>query len=136
MEFGRPSRGDYRSGEKGFCAGSDLKRRTEKEKAEILLEREKSSRPSSFSSELFPSACEAEETHRLGIHNQLVPGDELMEQALETAGQITGNPVSRVRQAKKALDLGADISRALDFDFEASKACFFSEDALKGPEKS
>ena len=76
---------------------------------------------------------EAEEAHRLGIYNRLVPGDDLMEQALQIAGQIAGNPPSAVKQAKKALDVGADISFALDFDFEASKECFFSEDALKGP---
>ena len=78
---------------------------------------------------------EAEEAHRLGIYNRLVPDDELMDQALELAGQIAGNPHSAVRQAKKALDAGADISLALDFDFEASKECFFSEDAVDGPKK-
>lgn len=78
---------------------------------------------------------EAEEAHRLGIYNRLVPADDLMEEALEIAGQIAGNPSSAVRQAKKALDAGADISFSLDFDFEASKECFFSDDALKGPKR-
>ena len=73
---------------------------------------------------------EAEQAYRLGIYNRLVPYEKLREETMNLAKEISGNPPIAVKQAKKALDLGADISAALDFDFEASKECFFSGDAL------
>jgi len=188
-------------GEKAFCAGIDLKERAQKEKDEILLEREKIIRSfyltlgdfekptiaalngpalgggaelaltcdiriaapaakfgqSEIKWGMIPScgACqrlrlitgmgvakeiiltgrvlEADEAYRLGIYNRLVPGESLLEEAMKLAKEISENPPIAVKQAKKALDMGADISAALDFDFEASKECFFSGEALKGP---
>jgi enoyl-CoA hydratase len=76
---------------------------------------------------------EAEEAYRLGIYNRLVPGEKLMEEAMNMAKKISENPPVAVRQAKKVLDTGANISEALNFDFEASKECFFSGEALKKP---
>jgi enoyl-CoA hydratase/carnithine racemase len=73
---------------------------------------------------------EAEEACRLGIYNRIVPLEKLDEDALNLAREISGNPPFAVKQAKKALEFGADISGALDFDFEASKECFFAGDAL------
>ena len=48
----------------------------------------------------------------------------------EVDGTVAILKVNRPKQAKKALDLGADIYAALGFDFEASKECFFAGDAL------
>jgi len=76
---------------------------------------------------------EAEEAYRLGIYNRLVPYEKLQEETMSLAKQISENPPIAVKQAKKVLDLGADISMALDFDFEASKECFFAGDALSKP---
>lgn len=76
---------------------------------------------------------EAEEAYRLGIYNRLVPKEELMDKALELAKQISANPSLTVEQAKKALDWGADISAGLDLDFELSKHCFLSGEALNRP---
>ena len=73
---------------------------------------------------------EAEEAFRLGIYNRMVPFDKLQEETMNLAKGISENPPIAVKQAKKVLDLGADISAALDFDFEASKQCFFAGDAL------
>ena len=75
----------------------------------------------------------ADEAYKLGIYNRLVPADKVQEEAMNLAGEISGNPPIAVKQAKKVLDLGADISAALDFDFEASKECFFTGDALNKP---
>lgn len=74
---------------------------------------------------------EADEAYRLGIYNRLISEDRLMEETLELARQITGNPLTAVKQAKKALEFGASIAAALDFDFEASKQCFSVGDALQ-----
>ena len=66
----------------------------------------------------------AEEAYRLGIYNRMVPLEKLQEETMNLAKEIASNPSIAVKQAKKALDLGADISTTLDFDFEASKECF------------
>ncbi|MBW1999045.1 MAG: enoyl-CoA hydratase/isomerase family protein [Deltaproteobacteria bacterium] len=76
---------------------------------------------------------EAEEAFRLGIYNRLVPDGGALGEALRIAQEISKNPPVAVKQAKKALDAGADISSALDFDFEASKECFLLGDALERP---
>lgn len=191
------------AGQRAFCAGIDLKERAQKEKGEILFEREKVIRPfyltlgslskptiaalngpalgggaelaltcdirlashearfgqSEIKWGMIPScgACqrlrlitgmgmakeiiftgrvlEAEEAYRLGIYNRLVPGERLMEEAMNLAKEISANPPLALKQAKKALDVGADINAALDFDFEASKEGFFAGDALSGPKR-
>ena len=76
---------------------------------------------------------EAKEAYRLGIYNYLVPKEELMEKAIGLAKDIAANSPVAVRQAKKVLDIGSDISRAMDFDFEASTECFVVGDALNKP---
>ena len=76
---------------------------------------------------------EAEEAFRLGIYNRVVPVENLSEETMNLAKEISGNPSTAVKQAKKVIDLGSDISNALDFDFEASKECFFSGEALSKP---
>ena len=189
-------------GKKAFCAGIDLKERAQKDKDEILLEREKVIRPFYLTLGNFPKptiaalngpalgggaelaltcdirvastaarfgqseikwgmipscgACqrlrlitgmgiakeiilsgrvlEAEEAFRLGIYNRLVSEKSLVDEAMDLAKEISQNPPIAVKQAKKALESGADISVALDFDFEASKECFLSGDAFAGPE--
>jgi len=73
---------------------------------------------------------EAEEAHRLGIYNYLIPKEDLMWKAIDLAKEIAENSPVAVRQAKKVLDIGSDISRALDFEFEASTECFVVGDAL------
>jgi methylglutaconyl-CoA hydratase len=74
---------------------------------------------------------EAEECYRLGIYNRVVPGERLMDEAVGLGKEIAQHPAVAVKQAKRALEIGADISGALDFDFEASKECFFRGDALE-----
>ena len=76
---------------------------------------------------------EAAEAHRLGIYNRLVPGEKLLDEAMGLAKEIADNPPLAVKQAKKVLEAGADISMALDLDFEASKECFFAGDAFSKP---
>lgn len=66
----------------------------------------------------------------MGIFNRLFPEAELMPAAAALAAEIAANPPLAVKQAKKAIDAGADITMALDLDFEASKECFFSGDTL------
>lgn len=76
---------------------------------------------------------EAQEAYRLGIYNRLVDNSQLMDEVLDLASQIADNSPIAVRQAKKVLDTGANLWQALEMDFEASKECFFSGDALSKP---
>jgi len=78
---------------------------------------------------------EAEEALELGIFNRVVPPEGLREEAKNLATEIANNSPLAVRQAKKAIDVGADVSEAFDYEFEVSKACYFAGDAMTGPEK-
>ena len=78
---------------------------------------------------------EAEEAFRLGIYNIVVSEGDLMEEAKRLASEIAKNSPIAVKQAKKAIDIGASISEGLDFEFEASKECYFAGGAITGPQK-
>ncbi len=78
---------------------------------------------------------EAEEAVQLGIFNKVVPPEELDREVKNLAKEIASNSPLALRQAKKAIDVGADVSEAFDYEFEVSKACYFAGDAMVGPEK-
>ena len=75
----------------------------------------------------------AEEAFRVGIYNRLVPEDEILAESLTLAQCIAEHSPVAVRQAKKVLDMGSDIYASIEFEFEASKECFFSGNALNKP---
>ena len=81
------------------------------------------------------SVIDAQEGLELGIYNRVVPPENLMEEAEKLGQEIAKNSPVAVKQAKKALDIGAHISESLDFEFEASKECYFTGEAMTGPEK-
>jgi enoyl-CoA hydratase/carnithine racemase len=78
---------------------------------------------------------EAEEAFQMGIFNRVVPPQDLMEEVKKLAIEIANNSPLAVRQAKKAIDVGADVSEAFDYEFEVSKACYYAGGAMSGPEK-
>ncbi|MFH1351425.1 MAG: enoyl-CoA hydratase-related protein [Pseudomonadota bacterium] len=78
---------------------------------------------------------EAEEALRLGIYNRVVSEDDLMEEAKKLALEIAQNSPIAVRQAKRAIDIGAHLSESFDFEFEVSKACYSAGEAMTGPQK-
>jgi enoyl-CoA hydratase/carnithine racemase len=53
---------------------------------------------------------EAEEAERRGLLNRVVPAEELLDAALETAGLICGNSPAGVRLTKRALQANAEVS--------------------------
>ena len=69
-----------------------------------------------------------------GIANRVVPGDGLLDAALETAATIARNAPVGVRSAKASLDKAADLDRASGYDFEiaAYNATVGTEDRLEG----
>jgi enoyl-CoA hydratase/carnithine racemase len=52
---------------------------------------------------------EAEEAARTGLVNRVVPEEELLDAALETAGQICGNSPNGVRLSKRAIQANMEI---------------------------
>lgn len=78
---------------------------------------------------------EAIEAERYGIYNCIAEKGRLIEKALSVATEIASNSPIAVKQAKRALDIGADIQMAMFLDFELSKECFFRGEAFAGPAK-
>ena len=66
--------------------------------------------------------------------NRVLPLDELMPAALETAGRIAASAPLSVRQAKRAIDLGlgADLKTGLGIEVEAYNRLVGTEDRLEG----
>ena len=61
---------------------------------------------------------DAEEAHRIGLLDRLVPHDTLMESALELAAQMTGWPPLALRMSKRVLqhNMECDLETALRFE--------------------
>lgn len=77
----------------------------------------------------------ADEALQWGIYNRVVAAGSLMDETKRLASDIAKNSPVAVKQAKKAVDTGANILESLEFEFEASKACYFAGEAMTGPEK-
>lgn len=76
----------------------------------------------------------AQDAETWGMVNRVLPLDELMPAALETARQIAANAPIGVRSAKKSIDKAVEIDRASGYDFEivAYNATVPTEDRLEG----
>jgi enoyl-CoA hydratase len=72
----------------------------------------------------------AEEALRIGLVSKVVPGETLLEAALEMAGKIAGNAQVAVRQSKEAINKGmqCDIVTGLSYEAQAFAVCFATED--------
>jgi len=72
----------------------------------------------------------ADEALRIGLVSQVVPGEELMNTALDMAGKIAQNAQIAVRQSKAAINKGmqCDIDTGLAFEAQAFGLCFSTED--------
>ena len=56
----------------------------------------------------------ADEAHRIGLAQWLVPHDQLMKQALAVADHIGGLPPLAVRMVKESMNRGQDIPNIAD----------------------
>lgn len=77
---------------------------------------------------------DAQEAFRLGIVVKVVPGSKVVEEALEIAEVIARNAPLAVIQAKRAIDVGAeiDLQSGRAFELEAYNVCLRSEDREEG----
>jgi len=76
----------------------------------------------------------AEEAHRMGLVNRVLPQAELLDACLETAQKIAGNAWTAVVQAKRVIHHGDRISmaEALALERDACALCFASPDQCEG----
>ena len=72
----------------------------------------------------------ADEALSIGLVDQVVPAEELMETTLKLAGEIAKNAQIAVRQSKAAINKGmqCDIATGAAFESQAFALCFSTED--------
>jgi enoyl-CoA hydratase/carnithine racemase len=78
---------------------------------------------------------DAQEAHRIGLANHVVPADQLMAKAEEIARAIMANAPVAVRMAKEAVKRGLDATLEEGLRIEADMSSFLqtTEDAKEGP---
>lgn len=76
----------------------------------------------------------AEEALRVGLVNRVVETDEFPDRVLDLVRELAAAPPQAVRFAKEAIydAVGVSLDQMLDYEEEAQKACFESEDSLEG----
>jgi enoyl-CoA hydratase len=84
-----------------------------------------------LTAEAFP----AERALELGLLNEIVPEDELMDRARDWARRINANAPLAVQATKESVlrGLAVDMTEALKIESELSSKIFQSEDAKEGP---
>jgi len=80
------------------------------------------------------SMITADEAHRLGIFNRVVPHDELPKETEALARSLAAKPQLPLRLAKQAINrsLAAGLEEMLDFEEEAQVRCALSDDGAEG----
>ena len=76
----------------------------------------------------------AAEALQLGLVNKVVPQDNLMEEALKTAGIIATKGKVSLREAKQAINKGmnVDLATGIAIEVDAFAMCYASPDAKEG----
>src|SRR5262249_43669473 len=84
-----------------------------------------------LTAEAFP----AQRALELGLINEIVPREQLLDRALEWAGRITANGPLAVRATKESVLRGLAVTQqdAYEIEQELSSMVFKSEDAKEGP---
>ncbi len=76
----------------------------------------------------------AEEALAWGLVNKIIPGENLMAEAIAIATRIAANAPVAVRQAKRSMDKSQDLDRAngYSFEIEAYNRTVGTEDRIEG----
>jgi len=84
-----------------------------------------------LTAERFPASRALE----LGLINEIVPDDELLDRAIDWAHRITANAPLAVQATKESVlrGLALDLQAAYDLEQQISSVVFQSEDAKEGP---
>lgn len=80
-------------------------------------------------------AISAREALELGLVNQVVPPDQLMDAARKMADRVLENGPLAVRAVKESVvkGMGMPIAEALEFELQQAARIFATEDAKEGP---
>jgi enoyl-CoA hydratase len=76
----------------------------------------------------------AEEAHRVGLVNRVVPPESLMEEAKRLASEIASKPPISVRSAKETILKAQDMTLEVGLEFERKAFCmlFATDDGKEG----
>jgi enoyl-CoA hydratase len=76
----------------------------------------------------------ADEAHRVGLVNRVVPVESLMEEARKVAAEIASKPQISIRAAKEAILRAQDTTLEVGLEFErrAFYMLFATEDSREG----
>ena len=79
-------------------------------------------------------SIDAQEAFRIGLVNQVIADDGLMEKALEMAGRLASRPPVALRLIKSAVNRGISMSleSALDYESRAFEMLFTTQDQKEG----
>lgn len=83
-----------------------------------------------FTGQIIP----AEEAYRIGLADQIVEPDELMNTALQIADKIAANSASAVALSKESINNGVqtDMNTAIDLEVSLFALCFSTKDQKEG----
>jgi enoyl-CoA hydratase len=76
----------------------------------------------------------AQEAHRIGLVNTVVPQEELMDTCLKVAKEIASNAKIAVQLAKTAINRGinCDVITGIAYEDEVFGLCFSTDDQKEG----
>jgi len=82
----------------------------------------------------FGDLIDAEEAHRIGLVNKVVPPEKLLDEAKQWAQTLSKRPPLALQAAKACVNTGMEMSLPLALDFEAALSAFLmkTEDCIEG----
>jgi enoyl-CoA hydratase/carnithine racemase len=82
----------------------------------------------------FGDTIDAQEAHRIGLANRVVPGDTLMEEAYKWAKRLKGAPLYALGVTKELINFEADtnLETALEMEAMAQARCMETPDFIEG----
>ena len=82
----------------------------------------------------FGDAIDAQEAHRIGLANRVVPGEKLLEEAYALARRLRDGPLYALGVTKELLNYEADVNleTALEIEAMAQARCMETPDFLEG----
>jgi enoyl-CoA hydratase/carnithine racemase len=82
----------------------------------------------------FGDTIDAQEAHRIGLANRVVPGDTLMEEAYKWARRLKDGPLYALGVTKELLEYEAnvDLETALEMEAMAQARCMETPDFIEG----
>jgi 2-(1,2-epoxy-1,2-dihydrophenyl)acetyl-CoA isomerase len=79
-------------------------------------------------------ALEAQEAHRVGLVNRVVPDERLEEEVAEYAGRLAGLPTMAMGRIKQTLykSFESDLAAALEAEAAGQSVCGYTRDHKEG----